>query len=308
MTDIREREYWPSSWGAGIDASALKSQDEDTKIEVMRDWFLQMYETPEENTPYDSGEGGYIYIWGGPYDPKEILEGEFNDIVSGATINKLSEELAKISSEWSGKPGSGDFSDFFIKEISGIDFYANFRSASKEIAKLMEAKVPPKAKACLNRLLFANVITAMEAFLSDAFITTVLNEPSAMRKLIETTPRFQKEKVLVSEIYIQMEGIKNRASEYLGETIWHNLHIVREMYRSTLGIEFPRIFNDIIPAVLIRHDIVHRNGKTKTGTERQISVKDIAKLLDRVEAFVLRVNTELGARKVISEEKDKKKV
>jgi hypothetical protein len=38
------------------------------KIEAMVGWFLTNYEDPANSTPYESAEGGYQYIWGGPYD------------------------------------------------------------------------------------------------------------------------------------------------------------------------------------------------------------------------------------------------
>ena len=47
------------------------------RIKAMRDWFLGSYEDPAENTPHDSGEGGYQYIWGGPYDALEEIGGAF---------------------------------------------------------------------------------------------------------------------------------------------------------------------------------------------------------------------------------------
>jgi len=34
---------------------------------MMADWFLANFENPAECTPYESAEGGYQWIWGGPY-------------------------------------------------------------------------------------------------------------------------------------------------------------------------------------------------------------------------------------------------
>lgn len=41
--------------------------------EIMKQWFLKRYCDPIENTPYDSGEGGYQYIFGGPFDALAAL-------------------------------------------------------------------------------------------------------------------------------------------------------------------------------------------------------------------------------------------
>jgi hypothetical protein len=97
-----------------------------------------------------------------------------------------------------------------------------------------------------------------------------------------------------------MEGLRKKAITYLGKKVWHGLLAVKEMYKAALGIELYDI-EAIIPATLIRHDIVHRNGKTKEGIEHQISVDEVGKLLAHVESFVLQTNTALGTRKVIAE-------
>lgn len=47
--------------------SQLRRMKKETRIEAMRHWFGDNYDAPDE-LPYDSGEGGYQWIWGGPYD------------------------------------------------------------------------------------------------------------------------------------------------------------------------------------------------------------------------------------------------
>ena len=66
------------------------------------------------------------------------------------------------------------------------------------------------------------------------------------------------------------------------------------MYRATLGIEFPDDLSAIFRAILTRHDIVHRNGKTKDGNEILITSQDLTSLVGAVEAFVQHVDTQLA--------------
>ena len=40
---------------------------------IMRNWFLESFEDPVRRTPYESAEGGYIYILGGPFYPRDEL-------------------------------------------------------------------------------------------------------------------------------------------------------------------------------------------------------------------------------------------
>lgn len=101
---IDKRKYFTPDYEHHISAKELSNADKETQIEVMRTWFFQHYEDPAQNTPHDSSEGGYIYIWGGPYDALEELNEEFEGIVTEEVIKELAEELNDLSWEWSGKP------------------------------------------------------------------------------------------------------------------------------------------------------------------------------------------------------------
>ena len=98
---------WPYGDGDGkITASELQQADRETQLEVMRNWFFSIYEDPVENTPYESAEGGYIYIWGGPYEASEKLADEFWGTVPDEVIDELVSELNDISWVWTKHPES----------------------------------------------------------------------------------------------------------------------------------------------------------------------------------------------------------
>ena len=67
----------------------LKGATPEIQKSAMRHWFNSNYENPANRTPYESREGGYIYIWGGPYDAREELESEFGEFVSRELIEEL---------------------------------------------------------------------------------------------------------------------------------------------------------------------------------------------------------------------------
>ena len=70
MLDARTTFDW-------IAEAEAKAEEAVTLVKQMVAWFRDHYEDPVENTPYCSEEGGYIYIWGGPYDAREEIEGHF---------------------------------------------------------------------------------------------------------------------------------------------------------------------------------------------------------------------------------------
>ena len=104
-----------------IPSSELQQSDRETQLEVMRYWFFSIYEDPVHNTPHDSSEGGYIYIWGGPYNASEELTAEFGGIVPDEIIDELVSELNDISWVWTNRPEAHrEWFDEFENTISNI--------------------------------------------------------------------------------------------------------------------------------------------------------------------------------------------
>jgi hypothetical protein len=287
---------------------SLANADRDTQFEVMKDWFYEHFEDPAERTPYESAEGGYIWIWGGPYDAREQLEVEFGGVVPDDVIDDLVGELESECTQWAPTPSPDDYDNALIEDLARItEFYQNFSGAILDIERLLKTKVEDSVSPTFHRLLFVNVITAMETYLSDAFINTVVNSPHLMRRFIETTPEFQAEKIPLADVYKAMEQVEQRAKSYLADVVWHHLHRVKPMYRDTLDIEFPSEMGPLFRAVLLRHDIVHRNGKTKDGKEIIVTSAEVSDLIRQVEAFIQELDKQIAsAKERLSEDESKK--
>src|SRR3546814_17702881 len=69
-------------------------------VTSVKEWFFENFEDPAQSTPHDSSEGGYLYIWGGPYDTRDIVENVFADAASQEVIDVAIDELDSVSSEW----------------------------------------------------------------------------------------------------------------------------------------------------------------------------------------------------------------
>lgn len=52
--------------------------DRERRIQRMTEWFFQNFEDPANSLPYESAEGGYIWIDGGPYDASEQIGDNFS--------------------------------------------------------------------------------------------------------------------------------------------------------------------------------------------------------------------------------------
>lgn len=274
-----------------IEAKHLPTLNREGQLDVMETWFREHFEDPAQHTPYESSEGGYIWIWGGPYDAEEELTAKFGDIVSQDLIDSVVEKLQLECFEWAGT--LGDYDDEFIADIATIsDYHDNFLKGLQDTRNLAETTVSDETTPLLFRLLYVNVITLLETFLSDAFTNTVLNDPSLLRKFVETTPDFQKQKLSRSEVFKAVEDADGWVKKHLSRVIWHNLDRVKSLYRNVLDVEITDS-TPISNAVKMRHDLVHRNGNTRDGKVITIDKEKVLSLSNQVEEFVALIDQQL---------------
>jgi len=145
-------------------------------------------------------------------------------------------------------------------------------------------------------VLFANVITALETYLSDRFLNQVLADPTALRKFIESAPEFKKRVVPYSEVFNSVDKAREEAKRYLLDVVWHNVAKAQALYRDTFGIRFPAPFAEIAGAIPKRHDIVHRNGRNVEGAKVVVTVDDVRALSTAVSALAEKIDE--GSRSV----------
>lgn len=284
---MRRREYFDADMEHPLSPEQVAALGQADQIEVMRIWFGQNFEDPAERTPYQSAEGGYLYIWGGPYDAREELESEFSDIVPETLIEKLTSELEQECPEWAPTPRAEDYDDHLVDDIASIsEFYHNFSGAILDIEKLLGIGIPGEVQDHFHRLLYVSVITAMETYLSDAFISNVMTDDAMFQRLVETAPLFKEQKFSLAEIYKEQSTLQSKVRSYLAKVVWHNLGRVEKMYKATCLIEFPKDLVALYEAVSVRHDIVHRNGRNGDGEEIYVGPDDVRQLIQDVEWLV----------------------
>jgi len=205
----------------------------------------------------DSSKEGLVYGYRVVFSedsPHEILE-QIPGLENGNTVY-----LAPSTLE-----DHYDYDEQFNAVTANTDYREHFFSEIENLKSLLSIELDSKALATiLRRQVFIGVIGSMETFLSDAFINETLSEEYFFRRFVESHPAFGKRKFELKDIFVEREKIKETAKEVMLDTNYHNLSSVRKMFQSTFEIVFP----DIAEAqkyVSIRHDLVHRNGKTKDG-------------------------------------------
>ncbi len=260
---------------------AMMDEYRDSVKEGIRGWFLRRYIDPAESTPYDTREGGFLYQWGGPYNARDILYEEFDGKAESSLIEEVADELESISDEWERIPTIEDIVDDDIFSAFFSRFNSSISSIQRELDKFKDGDGDP----FMCSMLFAYTITSLETYLSDAFLACI-KDPKHFRAFVESDPELNQEKFSVSEIYKKMETLQADALKRIQSIIFHRLDIVQRMYKATLGIELPPGMKVLIPAILRRHDIIHRGCKDKEGREFVITKAEVATLLGVVKKFI----------------------
>jgi len=73
------------------------------KCKPLLDWFTSQYVRPVEVLPYESAEGGYIWIWGPGVAPREMLMEKFPTTAEWV-VNETASALEELDYLWSPRP------------------------------------------------------------------------------------------------------------------------------------------------------------------------------------------------------------
>ncbi len=153
-------------------------------------------------------------------------------------------------------------------------------------------------KDIMIRLLYGSVISALEAYLGDAFKYNVINSQEHLENFIKKyLSKIKGEKIewkdLMSEKGSINDFVKKRVKETMDDMIFHKVKEVYDLYKEVLGIELPQSLFSFIQPIQNRHVIFHGGKKTRAGEDLVISIHDVLTLTKDVREFIG------GAEKVI---------
>lgn len=275
------------------DDNWLQNAPKDLQIEAMRQWFYARYEDPANCTPYESREGGYQFICGGPYDPNEEIQERFTHVVEYEVMEELINELVQeCGDEWAAVDhGNWDYDDIY--SMLPEDRTDPLNMLIQRLNQIDETLAAPNTtQSFVIQLLHSATITALEAYLWDTTAYWVTQNDDVLRSFVKGNEDFAGEKLKLSDIFTAMEGLERKVIDYLQTFIWHRLDKAKPLLEKTLGIKFPDIA-PFMPEIIIRHDIVHRGGRDKEGYPVNVSSADVRRVADLVKGFAEALDAEL---------------
>ncbi|AUR04577.1 hypothetical protein PhaeoP72_02625 [Phaeobacter inhibens] len=142
----------------------------------------------------------------------------------------------------------------------------------------------------VNRMVFSQQISALEAYLGDTLLNEVMGDKVAMERLLSKDEDLVKEKFTLSEVSKEPKLVERKIQEHLRSINYHNLAKVDALFSIALDVRILNLATDrgrLFNAILLRHDCVHRNGYDTEGKEIRVFTKQfVQETADLIRHFV----------------------
>ncbi|EME2526608.1 hypothetical protein VS869_003483 [Yersinia enterocolitica] len=121
----------------------------------------------------------------------------------------------------------------------------------------------------LFKMQIAYCVTIMESCLGDMIKSIVLSDNRYRNNAVYRIESLHKKDIKLVYLIDKEDIIGKTVQEYLTGILYHDISVVEKTYRAILNNdEYKQVETKKIEALTkIRHDIVHRNGKTRDGDD-----------------------------------------
>lgn len=284
-----------------ISRTALGKMGKKRQRDVMRHWFYERYEDPVNSQPYESREGGYIFVNGGPYDAREELEAEFSPLVKQAVIDELANELEDECLYWT-HTDSYDLELYpededFYEIDAALDNQTPLVNLTQSLVRLRlllaeKDKMDQSLHKFQLMMIYGFCITSLEAYLSDAFAKRVMSDKNLKKKYLQSEQSLKEQKISLSQVYEKYEKIDALIKKEISDTTFHNLGRVKRLFEEVLNVDIGDIAN-LAKFIHKRHDFIHRGGKDTEGKEVTTTEREVEDLIKAVEDFCVEIDAKI---------------
>jgi hypothetical protein len=266
----------------------------------MHRWFTQNYCDPAEETPYNSEEGGYLYIHGGPYDAMEELESRFGGVVEFETIEHLARLLTRDGIyEWAPihVGYDDDYDERWELEVPGRATPINrLRDITgRGLGLLEQVQHQPDAFDLAMPLVFGSMISALEAFLWETMDYWVTKNEHVLQSVVMSHPKLKDRPLKLGDIYKRQAGLLNEVKGYLQHLVWHRWKEVEPLFVSGFQLTGMPDLHQFDTALEKRHHIIHRAGRNEQGDRVSVTYEEIQTLSSQLESFAEAMNELLAS-------------
>lgn len=165
--------------------------------------------------------------------------------------------------------------EHFAKEIQGL------------YALLSISLLDTQSKDLMNKMAFAYAVTLMEAFLGDTVRSLVSFGGKYLENALDIDEVQFKKKISLKEAYSFKGGVKGEVLSKLSQLSYHRVADIIGVIETIVGKTPLTIdISEVMKVVGVRHNIIHRNGKTEDYNDILIDSDESLKAVNCIERFV----------------------
>lgn len=172
----------------------------------------------------------------------------------------------------------------FVRSSSGLHALAKVDFAND---RLEQAQL---------RMMYANYIAMLEAYLCDRLISLVTYNDAVLKKFLSAHKKLGTKNIPLQAILGNPSIVLEQVEEHLKSQLFHRVEVVMELYRDAFGIDVSKNSDRKVAleaAIKLRHDIVHRNGRAKDGVMISLDDSMVTRVNMLVSGLVNEVETAL---------------
>lgn len=158
---------------------------------------------------------------------------------------------------------SPDPADDWIDRIGSDDALHVFTESIAHSIEILDQYGSDTGFHLINRMVFAHLISAWEAYLSDTARNIIDKDATAIARLVSTERTLSDKKYSLSQIDQDPALVIRNVRDFIDNFIFHNIPKVMTLYKIIAKVDIKPSDKDIAHlqnAIQYRHDCVHRNG------------------------------------------------
>ncbi|TMN94761.1 HEPN domain-containing protein [Pseudoalteromonas sp. S558] len=185
----------------------------------------------------------------------------------------------KAELKWLKENGSSNIHNIFVTELDALKIMVktNLENSSK-LAFMLHTNMTIKMS-------YAYAVTLLESFLGDTLKSLITERSEFLSNAIKNVEEVKKAKYSIAELATTELNIGSLALRNISEILFHNIPKVIKVYEQVLDQKLNIDISTVSKITSLRHDIVHRNGHTKSNEPINLTVQDLYQAIDDIKAF-----------------------
>lgn len=179
--------------------------------------------------------------------------------------------------QWLKDNGSSEIHNLFVTELDALKRVvgSDFNPSQGLVLSLHKNTV--------IKMSYAYSVTLLESFLGDTLKSLISNDEKYLKNALIKLKILKNIKLTdLADTDLDLNSLILR---HVSDVLYHNIPNVIEMYEQVLGISLHIDKSKVVKITKIRHDIIHRNGKTIDGKLINCSPQDFEQAIYDIKEF-----------------------